>query len=407
LDLQQSNLTVVTNRAEPSDPSRLDGARSSLIRHALLERQSRFTSIRGVFLLLYRLSSHFVAPDFSLQTFAPLRFAIPPAGDDALESAALRIFITPPTCSPASHANVAVPASYIAARGSDHRRPRRTNPHQSSQCRRHGRASDLPIRRPTSRPPAATREPQAYRYHPRWRAVRDENKFEHILDFGRVLPEIRRRVDATLRGNPASAREKFLARRGTPDGTHPSHARQSRVCGRQSELRTTKLKNRHVRISRGKIELDIRAKHRHPASQRRERSQTRRASSKLPRLCPAQNSSSTSTKRSVPHRHLGATSMITCVKSPPRNHAKDFRTWAATNLAVIEFCALTKTSPPKKSELLVIKKVAAQLATPGDSVSNLHPPRRLQRLLDRRLARDLASLELDHGLPEFGPPNAT
>lgn len=49
-----------------------------------------------------------------------------------------------------------------------------------------------------------------YRYHPRWREVRDETKFEAVLSFGRALPEIRRRVDADLRrrGLP---REKVLA----------------------------------------------------------------------------------------------------------------------------------------------------------------------------------------------------
>src|SRR3954466_2705183 len=37
-----------------------------------------------------------------------------------------------------------------------------------------------------------------YRYHPRFRAVRDRNKFEHIIDFAHALPAIRRRVEADL-----------------------------------------------------------------------------------------------------------------------------------------------------------------------------------------------------------------
>src|SRR5262249_61432194 len=49
-----------------------------------------------------------------------------------------------------------------------------------------------------------------YRYHPRWRAVRDENKYEKLLGFAQVLPRIRRRVASHLRrrGLP---REKVLA----------------------------------------------------------------------------------------------------------------------------------------------------------------------------------------------------
>src|SRR5438552_14833113 len=49
-----------------------------------------------------------------------------------------------------------------------------------------------------------------YRYHPRWRAVRDETKFEHMLDFGRALPAIRQRVDADL-NLPGLPRKKVLA----------------------------------------------------------------------------------------------------------------------------------------------------------------------------------------------------
>jgi DNA topoisomerase I len=49
-----------------------------------------------------------------------------------------------------------------------------------------------------------------YRYHDDWRDVRDQNKFEHIVDFARLLPGIRARVakDMSKRGAP---REKVLA----------------------------------------------------------------------------------------------------------------------------------------------------------------------------------------------------
>src|SRR5918996_194567 len=49
-----------------------------------------------------------------------------------------------------------------------------------------------------------------YRYHERWRSVRDAHKFERMMAFGRALPRIHRRVarDLRLRGMP---REKVLA----------------------------------------------------------------------------------------------------------------------------------------------------------------------------------------------------
>ena len=49
-----------------------------------------------------------------------------------------------------------------------------------------------------------------YRYHPRWREVRDEAKFDRMIAFGKALPIIREKTDEhlALRGLP---REKVLA----------------------------------------------------------------------------------------------------------------------------------------------------------------------------------------------------
>jgi DNA topoisomerase-1 len=48
-----------------------------------------------------------------------------------------------------------------------------------------------------------------YRYHERWREVRDENKYDRMVVFGKALPKIRRRIkrDLKQRGLP---REKVL-----------------------------------------------------------------------------------------------------------------------------------------------------------------------------------------------------
>src|SRR6184192_3091825 len=49
-----------------------------------------------------------------------------------------------------------------------------------------------------------------YRYHERWRLIRDENKYEKTVLFAQALPKIRKRVEAdlALRGLP---RNKVLA----------------------------------------------------------------------------------------------------------------------------------------------------------------------------------------------------
>src|SRR5579871_4075200 len=49
-----------------------------------------------------------------------------------------------------------------------------------------------------------------YRYHPRWRQVRDEAKYEHVIAFGEALPRIRERVDHDM-ARPGLPREKVLA----------------------------------------------------------------------------------------------------------------------------------------------------------------------------------------------------
>ena len=49
-----------------------------------------------------------------------------------------------------------------------------------------------------------------YRYHPRWRQVRDGTKYARMIAFARALPRIRARTDADLR-SPDLTRERVLA----------------------------------------------------------------------------------------------------------------------------------------------------------------------------------------------------
>src|SRR5690606_7007995 len=49
-----------------------------------------------------------------------------------------------------------------------------------------------------------------YIYHPQWREVREQEKFDRMIRFGQVLPEIRRAVKRDLR-RPGLPRERVLA----------------------------------------------------------------------------------------------------------------------------------------------------------------------------------------------------
>src|SRR6266403_3090716 len=91
------------------------------------------------------------------------------------------------------------------------------------------------------------RRRKQYRYHERWRELRDENKFDRLADFAKALPKIRRRVakDLKLLGLP---REKVLAavvrllERTFIRVGNEEYARENKSFG------LTTIKNRHVTV---------------------------------------------------------------------------------------------------------------------------------------------------------------
>ena len=114
-----------------------------------------------------------------------------------------------------------------------------------------------------------------HRYHPRWREVRDETKYQRLIEFGEVLPAIRERVDADL-GRPGLPRQKVIAavvrlleltfiRIGNEE-----YARLNRSFG------LTTLRNRHVIVDGTSIRFRFRGKsgkvHEAPRSAARPRS---------------------------------------------------------------------------------------------------------------------------------------
>ena len=50
-----------------------------------------------------------------------------------------------------------------------------------------------------------------YLYHPRWRERQDRQKFDHMMDFARALPRLRRRVLRTLRAGDDLHEDRVLA----------------------------------------------------------------------------------------------------------------------------------------------------------------------------------------------------
>jgi DNA topoisomerase-1 len=236
------------------------------------------------------------------------------------------------------------------------------------------------------------RRRKQFRYHPRWRRIRDETKYEHMLDFGRSLPAIRRRVEADL-GRPGLPREKVLAAvvRLLEDTLarvgNPEYAAQNRTFG------LTTLRNRHVRITRGQIELDFRAKHgiRHVS---------RVSDRKLARVVK--------NCRDLPgselFQYIDEAGERHCIDSADVNDylreisgrditAKDFRTWAATNLAILALAAREEEKPTRKGQIEAIRQVARRLGnTPAICRKCYIHPAVLEGYLNGDLRRMLAAV---------------
>lgn len=98
-----------------------------------------------------------------------------------------------------------------------------------------------------------------YRYHPQWTAVRDANKYDRMLAFAEVLPEIRRRAKRDLI-NRASSRPRVLATVVTLlERTHIRVGNEEYARTNQSHGLTTLL-DRHVKIRGKSVRFAFRGK---------------------------------------------------------------------------------------------------------------------------------------------------
>jgi DNA topoisomerase-1 len=98
-----------------------------------------------------------------------------------------------------------------------------------------------------------------YRYHPRWREVRDETKYHRMIGFAKALPLIRKRTASDLRGMKLTREkvlalvvqllEKTLIRVGNDE-----YARENQSFG------LTTLRDGHVNVSGPRVRFSFRGK---------------------------------------------------------------------------------------------------------------------------------------------------
>jgi DNA topoisomerase-1 len=103
------------------------------------------------------------------------------------------------------------------------------------------------------------RRRKQYRYHTRWREIRDENKYARLIAFGETLPRIRKRVEHDL-GLEGLPRPKVLATVvKLLESTHIRVGNEEYARANNSFGLAT-LRNRHVKVSGRKIRFDFRGK---------------------------------------------------------------------------------------------------------------------------------------------------
>jgi DNA topoisomerase-1 len=209
------------------------------------------------------------------------------------------------------------------------------------------------------------RHRKQYRYHPRFREVREQTKYTRMLDFARALPRIRRRVarDLRLTGLP---REKVLAavvrllemtliRVGNDE-----YAKSNRSFG----LTTLQDKHAHINGSRTHVRFEFKGKS--GVAHEIDLADPRLA--RIVKQCqdlPGQELLQYVDEDGAV-RDIGSTDVNQYIQEIAGDGftAKDFRTWAGTVLATLALQELEQfdsQAQAKKNIVRAVESVAAKL----------------------------------------------
>ena len=227
-----------------------------------------------------------------------------------------------------------------------------------------------------------------YRYHARWRSVRDEAKFDRMLGFARALPAIRRHVEQDLK-RPGLPREKVLATIVRLLQTTMMRIGNEEYARENKSFGLTTLRDRHVRIDGSEVQFRFRGKSGVMHSVKLDD----------PRLARIIRGA-----RDLPGQELfqyvdddGQTRVVDSADvndylraiSGEDYTAKDFRTWSGTLLAALalrEYEQVDSEAQAKKNVLRAIESVAARLGnTPSICRKCYVHPAVIERYLDGTL----------------------
>ena len=229
-----------------------------------------------------------------------------------------------------------------------------------------------------------------YRYHPRWKEVRDETKYGRMVAFGRALPRIRKRVEADLAQRGLTRTKVLAAIVRLLEATlirvgNDEYAKQNKSFG------LTTLRKRHVDVEGGAVRFEFRGKSGKDyrvAFRDRRIARIVRSCQDLPGYRLFQYVDDEGERHAIGSDDVNA--YLREITGQDFT-AKDFRTWAGTLFAARLLSAAAPSAPPTKAEVArCIKEVASQLGnTPAVCRACYVHPEVVEAYLDGRLIESL------------------
>jgi DNA topoisomerase-1 len=211
---------------------------------------------------------------------------------------------------------------------------------------------------------------KVYRYHPRWRDVRDDFKFEHMVAFARALPAIRKRVARDLRRDGLPRERVLAAVVSLLEQTHmrvgnEEYARENRSFG------LTTLRNRHAKITGARLVFTFHGKsgreHTVPLTDPRLAKVVKRCR-ELPGQLLFQYLDEDGRRASISSDDVNA--YLKEITGEDFT-AKDFRTWAGTLVAAQELSAIAGSAPRAEgTKAEGRKEIVRAIEQVGESLGN-------------------------------------
>lgn len=236
------------------------------------------------------------------------------------------------------------------------------------------------------------RRRKQYRYHVRWREVRDQGKYEKMLLFGQALPKIRRRIEKDM-PLPGLPREKVLAtvvellERTFIRIGNEEYAKENKSFG------LTTLRNRHVDVEGTTVHFEFRGK---SGVNHKKEIRDRRLSKIIRKLQDLPGQDLFQYVGEAGERHNVTSQDVNDYLKEITGEdftAKDFRTWAGTVLASIALRsqdAFENKTQAKRNVKTAIHAVAQMLGnTPAVCRKCYIHPAVLESYLDGTLAKSL------------------